>query len=84
MRNHTRSLIYMFGEMVVCRYTQPYQIIEKIWPFFFLEKGPKFCNRYLIIAKFWSAHTARVTPVPIPNTVVKPRRADGSVFVRIC
>ena len=23
-------------------------------------------------------YTARVTPVPIPNTVVKPRRADGT------
>ena len=23
-------------------------------------------------------HTARVTPVPIPNTEVKPRRADGT------
>ena len=32
----------------------------------------------------WSAFTEGETPVPIPNTEVKPLRADGSVFVRIC
>ena len=26
----------------------------------------------------------RATPVPIPNTAVKPFRADGSVVVRLC
>src|SRR6202048_3936768 len=28
--------------------------------------------------KFPGGHTARVTPVPIPNTEVKPRRADDT------
>jgi hypothetical protein len=28
--------------------------------------------------KLAGEHTARVTPVPIPNTEVKPRRADGT------
>src|SRR5271167_587330 len=28
--------------------------------------------------KFPGDHTARVTPVPIPNTEVKPRRADDT------
>src|SRR6266850_6568872 len=28
--------------------------------------------------QFPGDHTARVTPVPIPNTVVKPRRADDT------
>jgi hypothetical protein len=28
-------------------------------------------------------HTARVTPVPIPNTVVKPRRADDTARVTV-
>src|SRR5271168_1254845 len=28
--------------------------------------------------KFPGYHTARVTPVPIPNTEVKPRRADDT------
>ena len=28
-------------------------------------------------------HTARVTPVPIPNTEVKPRRADGTARVTV-
>ena len=35
-------------------------------------------------AKIWSAHTEGETPVPIPNTEVKPLRADGSVLVRVC
>ena len=35
-------------------------------------------------AHLWSAHAEGETPVPIPNTEVKPLRADGSVFVRIC
>ena len=29
-------------------------------------------------------HAERATPVPIPNTVVKPLRADGSVVGRLC
>ena len=29
-------------------------------------------------AKFAGDHTARVPPVPIPNTEVKPRWADGT------
>ena len=33
---------------------------------------------------YWSAYTEGETPVPIPNTEVKPLRADGSVFVRAC
>ena len=36
------------------------------------------------IRKIWSAHTEGETPVPIPNTAVKPLRADGSVLVRVC
>ena len=36
------------------------------------------------LSKIWSAHTEGETPVPIPNTVVKPLRADGSVVVRLC
>src|ERR1700761_79177 len=33
--------------------------------------------------KLAGEHTARVTPVPIPNTEVKPRRADGTARVRV-
>ncbi len=33
---------------------------------------------------FWDVHTKGETPVPIPNTVVKPFKADGSVVVRLC
>ena len=35
-------------------------------------------------SRIWSAHTEGETPVPIPNTAVKPFRADGSVVVRLC
>ena len=38
---------------------------------------------YVLIKNFWSAHTEGETPVPIPNTEVKPLRADGSVLVRV-
>ncbi len=34
-------------------------------------------NRYASF-QFPGGHTARVTPVPIPNTEVKPRRADDT------
>ena len=33
--------------------------------------------------KFAGEHTARVTPVPIPNTEVKPRWADGTARVTV-
>jgi hypothetical protein len=33
--------------------------------------------------KLAGEHTARVTPVPIPNTEVKPRRADGTARVSV-
>src|ERR1700721_3027493 len=33
--------------------------------------------------KFPGDHTARVTPVPIPNTEVKPRRADDTARVTV-
>ena len=45
--------------------------------------GSKF-YQYLIDCKIWSAFTEGETPVPIPNTEVKPLRADGSVLVRVC
>ena len=32
----------------------------------------------LRLSKFAGEFTARVPPVPIPNTEVKPRRADGT------
>ena len=32
--------------------------------------------------KFGSVFTGGATPVPIPNTVVKPSKADGTAFVR--
>src|SRR5579859_923217 len=52
--------------------------------------GKKVCSRGSILKvlqpltfdlrllKVSGDHTARVTPVPIPNTVVKPRRADDT------
>ena len=43
-----------------------------------------FCLVFLPFKKFWSAFIEGETPVPIPNTAVKPLRADGSVFVRTC
>ena len=33
--------------------------------------------------KFPGGHTAGVTPVPIPNTEVKPRRADDTARVTV-
>jgi hypothetical protein len=33
--------------------------------------------------KLAGEHTASVTPVPIPNTEVKPRRADGTARVSV-
>ena len=38
---------------------------------------------YVLIKNFWSAHTEGETPVPIPNTEVKPLRADGTLVVRL-
>ena len=35
------------------------------------------------IIKFAGEFTARVTPVPIPNTEVKPRWADGTARVSV-
>jgi hypothetical protein len=40
--------------------------------------GSNFC-----FAKIWSALTGGEIPVPIPNTVVKPLRADGTMLVRV-
>ena len=37
----------------------------------------------LVLLKTWSAFTEGETPVPIPNTVVKPLRADGTLVVRL-
>jgi hypothetical protein len=34
-------------------------------------------------SEFPGDHTARVTPVPIPNTEVKPRRADDTARVTV-
>ena len=53
------------------------------------ERGSRLLFKVLanVIAYFaiiWSAHTEGETPVPIPNTAVKPLRADGSVLVRVC
>ena len=36
-----------------------------------------------MLPKLSGEHTARVTPVPIPNTEVKPRRADGTARVSV-
>src|ERR1700683_4008603 len=33
--------------------------------------------------RFLGGHTARVTPLPIPNTEVKPRRADDTARVTV-
>ena len=38
----------------------------------------------MVVEVIWSAFTEGETPVPIPNTAVKPLRADGSVVVRLC
>ena len=35
------------------------------------------------VLKFAGEFTARVTPVPIPNTEVKPRWADGTARVSV-
>ena len=35
------------------------------------------------VHKFAGEFTARVTPVPIPNTEVKPRWADGTARVSV-
>lgn len=32
---------------------------------------------------FWDAHTEGETPVPIPNTEVKPFKVDGTLVVRL-
>jgi hypothetical protein len=37
----------------------------------------------LTSSHFPGGHTARVTPVPIPNTEVKPRRADDTARVTV-
>ncbi len=44
-----------------------------------LKAGPDRIRQN--VAKFTGDHTARVPPVPIPNTAVKPRRADGTARV---
>ena len=41
-------------------------------------------NLCVVVDVFWSAFIEGETPVPIPNTAVKPLRADGSVVVRLC
>ena len=38
----------------------------------------KTLMQLLLFLELPGAHTAGATPVPIPNTVVKPRRADGT------
>ena len=38
----------------------------------------------MFLLAIWSAFIEGETPVPIPNTAVKPLRADGSVVVRLC
>ncbi len=42
----------------------------------------KFQN--LVKFAFGSIYTGGDTPVPIPNTEVKPSKVDGSVLVRVC
>ena len=44
----------------------------------------RFAERQILLCKIWSAFIEGETPVPIPNTAVKPLRADGSVVVRLC
>ena len=40
-----------------------------------------FCNRQLSdFSKYAGGHRSRVTPVPIPNTEVKPATADGTAW----
>jgi hypothetical protein len=41
-------------------------------------------SKFLLRKNLWGTHTEGETPVPIPNTAVKPLRADGSVVVRLC
>ena len=48
-----------------------------------IAKGQKFCSLKNLSSTFMLAdlvgdNTGRVTPVPIPNTVVKPSKADGT------
>ena len=40
-------------------------------------------NRVSEVQNFAGEFTARVTPVPIPNTEVKPRWADGTARVSV-
>ena len=40
-------------------------------------------NRAAIVRQFAGEFTARVPPVPIPNTEVKPRWADGTARVSV-
>ena len=44
----------------------------------------RFTRSISCLLIYWGAHTEGETPVPIPNTAVKPLRADGSVVVRLC
>ena len=55
---------------------QPIQLLlrdtDRFW-LLFTSDDPASANH-----SFPGGHTAGVTPVPIPNTEVKPRRADGT------
>jgi hypothetical protein len=44
----------------------------------------RFTRSISCLLIYWSIFTEGEIPVPIPNTVVKPLRADGSVVVRLC
>ena len=57
-----------------------YVVVDYLAPSAALQpQGPNFCE-----AKIWGTHTRGETPVPIPNTAVKPFKAYGSVLVRVC
>ena len=49
-----------------------------------LENTPARCSKDLIYyAKYLGGDSDRVTPVPIPNTVVKPVNVDGTAPERV-
>ena len=49
------------------------------------QAPPRFKGvvEFVNASKFAGDHTARVPPVPIPNTEVKPRWADGTARVSV-